>query len=54
MQERLYYLRGFEISTAIGDKSGIATSKNGNLGNVYPSLGQYEKAIEYFDSSSES
>ena len=35
-----------EISTAIGDQSGIARS-NGNLGITYGSLGQYEIAIEY-------
>ena len=37
-----------EISHAIGDKSGIA-SKNGNLGNAYLSLGEYDKAIEYYE-----
>ena len=29
-----YYEKGLEISTAIGDRSGIA-SNNGNLGNAY-------------------
>ena len=38
--------RNLEISTAIGDQSGIAAS-NGNLGIAYRRLGQYEKAIQY-------
>ena len=29
-----YYEKGLEISTAIGDRSGIA-SNNGSLGNAY-------------------
>ena len=37
-----------EISTATGDKSGIAKS-NANLGTAYNSLGQYEKAIQYYE-----
>ena len=37
-----------EISTAIGDKFGIANS-NGNLGGAYRCLGDYEKAIEYYE-----
>ena len=41
-----------EISTAIGDQSGIAGG-NGNLGNVYQSLGQYEKAIQYYEKNLE-
>ena len=43
-----YLEEQLEISTAIGDQSGIARS-NGNLGNVYHSLGQYEKAIQYHE-----
>ena len=43
-----YYEKGLEISTAIGDQSGIA-SYNGNLGNAYLSLGEYQKAIEYYE-----
>jgi tetratricopeptide (TPR) repeat protein len=35
-----YYKKGLEISTATGDRSGIASS-NGNLGNAYHSLGEY-------------
>ncbi|XP_028418304.1 tetratricopeptide repeat protein 28-like [Dendronephthya gigantea] len=34
------------MSTAIGDKSGIATN-NGNLGSAYRNLGEYEKSIDY-------
>ena len=41
-----YYEKGLEISSAIGDRSGIA-SDNGNLANAYLSLGEYEKAITY-------
>ena len=41
-----YHEKNLEISTAIGDRSGIAAS-NGNLGNAYYNLGQYEKAIQY-------
>ena len=33
-----YYKEALEISTATGDRPGIANS-NGNLGNVYDSLG---------------
>ena len=47
-----YYEKGLEISTAIGDLSGIA-SDNGNLGNAYLSLGEYQKAIEYHEKSLE-
>ena len=43
-----YFETGLEISTAIGDQSGIA-SKNGNLGTAYHSLGEYQKAIQYFE-----
>ena len=35
-------------NTAIGDQSGIA-SNNGNLGNAYLSLGEYQKAIQYYE-----
>jgi hypothetical protein len=42
-----HYKTGLEISTAIGDRSGIAT-KNGNLGNAYLSLGEYQKAINHY------
>ena len=41
-----------EISTAIGDQSGIARS-NRNLGIAYYSLRQYEKAIPYHEKSLE-
>ena len=43
-----YYEKGLEISTAIGDQSGIA-SNNCGLGNAYVSLGDYQKAIEYYE-----
>ena len=43
-----YHGKDLEISTAIGDQSGIAES-NGNLGNVYHSLDQYEKAIQHHE-----
>ena len=43
-----YYETGLELSTAIGDQSGIA-SNNSNLGNAYLSLGEYQKAIEYYE-----
>ncbi|CAB4010856.1 tetratricopeptide repeat 28-like [Paramuricea clavata] len=39
--------RGLEISTAIGDRSGIANN-NGGLGNAYLSLGEYQKAIDHY------
>ena len=42
------YEKGLEISTAIGDRSGIATNTR-NLGNVYLDLEEYQKAIEYFE-----
>ncbi|CAB4012856.1 tetratricopeptide repeat 28-like [Paramuricea clavata] len=38
---------GLEISTAFGDRLGIA-SKNANLGNAYLSLGEYQKAIDHY------
>ena len=34
--------------TAIGDQSGIA-NQTGNLGNAYLGLGEYQKAIEYYE-----
>ena len=43
-----YHEKDLEISTAIGDQSGIAAS-NGNFGYVYHSLGQYEKVIQYYE-----
>ncbi len=43
-----YFEKDLEISTAIGDRSGIATTTR-NLGNVYLNLGEYQKAIEYFE-----
>ena len=43
-----YYEKGLQISSAIGDQSGIA-SNNGNLGNAYLSLGEYQKAIKYYE-----
>ena len=43
-----YYEKGLEISTAIGDQSGIA-NKTGSLGNAYLRLGEYQKAIEYYE-----
>ena len=42
-----HYKTGLEISTAIGDRSGI-TSKKGNLGNAYLSLGEYQKSIDHY------
>ena len=42
-----HYETGLEISTAIGDRSGIA-SNNGNLGNGYFSLGEYQEAIVHY------
>ena len=36
------------IQTQIGDKDGAATSY-GNLGTVFISLGQYDKAVEYLE-----
>ena len=41
-----YYQKYLELSTAIGDRSGIARS-NGNLGCAYHSLGEYQKATDY-------
>ena len=43
-----YHEKHLEISTAIGNQSGIAAS-NGNLGVAYHNLGQYEKAIQYHE-----
>ena len=43
-----YYEKGLQISSAIGDQSGIA-SNNGNLGNAYCNLGEYPKAIQYYE-----
>ena len=43
-----YYEKGLQISSAIGDQSGIA-SNNGNLGNAYCNLGEYQKAIQYYE-----
>ena len=42
--------KGLEISTAIGDQSGIAR-ENRNLGTTYFRLGEYKKAISYFEES---
>ena len=36
------------LATAIGDQSGIANN-TGNLGNACLSLGEYQKAIEYYE-----
>ena len=47
-----YYEKGLEISSAIGDQSGIANN-NANLGNAYSSLGEYQKAIKYYDKALE-
>ena len=47
-----YYEKSLEISSAIGDQSGIATN-NCNLGNVYCSLGENQKAIRYYEKSLE-
>ena len=41
-----HHKKNLEISTAIGDRSGIARS-NCDLGNAYHSLGEYQKAIDY-------
>ena len=43
-----YYEKGLELSTAIGDQSGIA-SNNGNFGSAYLNLGEYQKAIQYYE-----
>ena len=43
-----YYEKGLEISSTIGNQSGIA-SNNGNLGNAYLNLGEYQKAIKYYE-----
>ena len=40
--------KGLEIS--IGDQSGIAR-ENRNLGTTYLRLGEYKKAISYFEKS---
>ena len=40
--------KGLEISTAIGDQSGIANN-NCSLGNAYLGLAEYQKAIEYHE-----
>ena len=37
-----------EINTAIGDKSGLA-SDNGDLGNAFRNLGEYKKAIGFYE-----
>ena len=37
-----------KTSTVIGDQLGIA-SNNSNLGSVYRSLGEYKKAIKYYE-----
>ena len=42
--------RALAITTKIGDRSGEA-SCYGNLGNVFNSLGQYDKAKEYYQKS---
>ena len=42
----MYYQKGLEISSAIGDQAGVAC-KNVNLGNAYRNLGEYEKAIAF-------
>ena len=42
-----YIQKGLEISTAIGDRFGIA-SKTINLGSAYLCLGEYQKAIDYY------
>ena len=39
-----YYEKGLEISTAIGDQSGIAIG-NGNLGSAYLSLENVRKQL---------
>ena len=45
-----YCEKGLQISTEIGDQSGIA-SNNCNLGNVYLCLEEYPKAIECYKKS---
>jgi tetratricopeptide (TPR) repeat protein len=42
-----HYKTGLEISTAIGNRSGIATN-NCNLGNAHRHLGEYQKAIDHY------
>ncbi len=46
------YEKGLEISTAIGDRPGIASNTR-NLGNAYRRLEEYQKAIEYYEKSLE-
>ena len=43
-----YYEKGLELSTAIGDQSGMASS-NENMGNAYLILREYQKAIQYYE-----
>ena len=47
-KEIKYYKNCLELSTAIGDQSGIANN-NCNLGYAYNRLGEYQKAIEYYE-----
>jgi len=42
-----YYIKGFKIREAIGDKPGIGTSLN-NIGSIYYNLGELEKALDYY------
>ena len=43
---------GLELSTAFGDRSGLV-SQIGNLGNAHLSLGEYQKAIDYYETGLE-
>ena len=43
-----YYQKSLKINTAIGDQPGIACN-NGNLGSVYLSLGEYQNAINHYE-----
>ena len=47
LKSKEYVERAFAITTKIGDRRGEA-SCYGNLGTVFKSLSQYEKATEYY------
>ena len=43
-----YHQRRLKFAKQIGDRAGEGGA-NGNLGNAYESLGDYQKAIEYHE-----
>ncbi|MFM7791819.1 MAG: tetratricopeptide repeat protein, partial [Microcystis panniformis] len=45
-----FHQQSLAITREIGDRGSEATSY-GNLGNVYDSLGEYQKAIEFYQQS---